>query len=419
MIKKLQKGIVLTASILFLFFIYGFSLKSYDIYSGKETVKYWKDNKQLFESVNQDQDLLFKNLEPYILTNDLFLLGEFHGIKETIDIDVNLIKYLNAKAKMKIHLPEIDFSQAYFLNEYLRTGNERLIDYVLNSWIIYHGHNNKDYKNKWIEIYKLNQSNPADLKIRVYGIDKIQNLEVAQKHLRILLEKLKIKPVFPTDEKLFLEWVKAALPSLITSQKNENDSIVEDIMFLRKNLIDYRTLPREKIMFSNFKYFYKRFNFKNEKIYGYFGEAHVLQKEMSSKKDFGALAADDQFLKDKTYTIISRYLDSKMAAPSKFLPFFLKSGNEHTKTAVSCDNSLLLYHSGIIDLKDVTANNTNTFFDLNQKDSPYRTSTKLIKSFGMLSLFSGMKITDKKSFSSDYAQAIILIRNSDWAEPSK
>ena len=46
---------------------------------------------------------------------------------------------------MKIHLAKIDFSQAYFLNEYLSTGNEKLIDYVLNSWIINHGHNNRDY----------------------------------------------------------------------------------------------------------------------------------------------------------------------------------------------------------------------------------------------------------------------------------
>lgn len=109
-------------------------------------------------------------MDEYVKTNDLFLYGEFHGIKETIKIDFELIKYLNKNAGMKIHLAEIDFSQAYFLNEYLSTGNEKLIDYVLNSWIINHGHNNRDYKNKWIQIRKLNVINSEDSQIRVYGM---------------------------------------------------------------------------------------------------------------------------------------------------------------------------------------------------------------------------------------------------------
>lgn len=180
----------------------------------------------------------------------------------------------------------------------------------------------------------------------------------------------------------------------------------------------YNSESRENIMFSNFKDLFKRSDWSKEKIYGYFGEAHVLQREMSQKKDFGALISEDQFFKGKTYTIISRYLDSEMAAPSKFLPFFLKSEKEHTKTSVSCDNPLLLYHLGIDELKDLTDNDTNTFFDLNKKNSPYRTSTRLIKSFGLMSLFSGMKITDKNATTTNYAQGLILIRNSDWAEPN-
>jgi erythromycin esterase-like protein len=109
-------------------------------------------------------------LDEYVKTNDLFLYGEFYGIKETIKIDFELIKYLNKNAGMKILLAEIDFSQAYFLNEYLSTGNEKLIDYALNRWITNHGHNNRDYKNKWIQIRKLNVINSEDSQIRVYGM---------------------------------------------------------------------------------------------------------------------------------------------------------------------------------------------------------------------------------------------------------
>ena len=54
---------------------------------------------------------------------------------------------------------------------------------------------------------------------------------------------------------------------------------------------------------------------------------------MNNKKDFGTLVKNPNSpVKSKTYTIIPRYLDSYMDAPSKYLPFFLKSNKEHTKT---------------------------------------------------------------------------------------
>ncbi|MFC0777330.1 hypothetical protein [Flavobacterium sp. HJSW_4] len=418
--KVIKKGIKFLVSILVLCLVYSFSLKNYDAYSGEETLQYWKKNKQLFESVNQNQNLSFKNLDPYLLQNNLFLLGEFHGVKETIKIDADLIKYLNLKVGMRSHLAEIDFSQAYFLNQYLNTGNEELLDYVLNTWIIYHGHNNKDYREKWIEIYKLNQSNLPNLKIQVYGIDKIQNLKLTQKHLKILLKKINFSDNFPIQDSLFINWAKEKLPKMILDAKNENNEnndVIKDLLFIQKNLMEFNSISREDILYSNFKALCERYNLENEKIYGYFGEAHVLQKQLGKKKDFGVLLKEDKYFGNKTYTIISRYLDCNMSAPSKYLPFFLKSGKEHTKLGITCDNPFLLYHSGIAELKELTNSNTNTFFDLNQENSPYRESNRLIKSFGLMSIVSGMGIENKNCSTSDYVQGLLLIRNSDWAQP--
>lgn len=417
-----MKGIKYFSITILLCLLYSFTTKKYDNYTGRKNVQYWKENKELFESVNQNENLSFRNLGDYIKINDLFLYGEFHGIKETIKIDFELLKYLNKKAGVKIHLAEIDFSQAYFLNEYLKNGDEKLIDYVLNSWIIYHGHNNFDYKNKWIQIRKLNILNSEDSQIRVYGIDKVQNVNVTRNHLKILLEKINLSIEMPEDENLFLEWAENKLPNLIHSiiRIPANNDYIIDIEHIRKNLIGYKKTDRGDIMYLNFIDIYKRYNFKGQKIYGYFGEAHVLQKEMNKKRDFGTLIKNSNSpVKAKTYTIISRYLDSYMDAPSKYLPFFLKSNKEHTKTSVSCDNTFLLYHYGISDLEKITSHNTNTFFDINKSQSPYKNSLRLIKSTGLLSLFSGMEITDKNTVTTDYAQGIILIRNSDWAEPIK
>lgn len=420
--KKISKIIKLLFLTIVLCLAYSFSVKTYDNSSGEDYVKYWKDNQNFYESTNQDENFTFNNLNDYVQKNDLILYGEFHGINETIRIDTQLIKYLNKKVGMRIHLAEIDFSQSYFLNEYLTTGNETLINYFLNSWIINHGHNNLAYKNKWIEIYKLNKTNPKSLQIKVYGIDKIQNIAVTQNHLKILLSELNLSNDFPKDEKLFLKWAQNELPLIISkiNLNSANLNCIKDIEHIKKNLIDYKSNNRENIMFLNFIDFYKRFNFANQKIYGYFGEAHVLQKEMNNKKDFGALLNNPNSpVKNKTYTIVSRYLDSYMSAPSKFLPFFLRSEKEHTKTEVSCDNTYLLYYFGINDLKKITTENSNTFFDINKSNSPYKNSVRLINSIGLLSIISGMNLTDKNASTTDYAQGIILIRNSDWAQPAE
>ena len=72
-----MKGIKFLCITLLLSLIYGFSVKKYDNYSGEESVRYWKENKNLFESVNQNENLTFRNLDEYIKINDLFLFGEF------------------------------------------------------------------------------------------------------------------------------------------------------------------------------------------------------------------------------------------------------------------------------------------------------------------------------------------------------
>ena len=82
----------------------------------------------------------------------MILFGEYHGTKETVEIDSQFIEYLNRKVGMRTHVAEIDFSQAYFLNEYLKSSDESTVQYVLNSWIVKHGHNNKDYNDKWRKI---------------------------------------------------------------------------------------------------------------------------------------------------------------------------------------------------------------------------------------------------------------------------
>jgi hypothetical protein len=419
--RKLKKIVKYTLGLVFFIMLCSFGLKTKEHFVGKKYVDYWESNPNLYESVNQNESFDFKILEENALENDLILFGEFHGTKETIKIDFQFIKYLNKKVGMKTHIAEIDFSQAYFLNEYLKDGNDSIIQYVLNSWLIKHGHNNKDYNDKWREIYELNKTiADTSLHIKVLGIDKIQDFKITQHHLSNLFKNLNIQQKIPTNEKEIIKWAKEDLSTIITKIKldSNNQKWIDDILFIQKNIVTYNEQSREDFMFNNFTNLYRRYNLEGQKIYGYFGGAHVLQRQMNNKKDFGNLVVKSKLpLSKKTYSIIAMYLDSYMSAPSEYLPPFIKDDTEHTKMGNTCDNMALLYYYGINDLKSVTKEYSNTFFDINSINSPYKNSLRLINNIGIYSLLAGMKVTDKESVTTDYAQAIVLIRNSDWAEP--
>ncbi len=398
-----------------------FGLKTKEHFVGKKYVEYWENNPNLYETVNQNENFSFDIFEKNALENDLILFGEFHGTKETIKIDFQFIKYLNEKVGMKTHIAEIDFSQAYFLNEYLKGGNDTIINYVLNSWIIKHGHNNKDYSDKWRKINELNKSkSDSSLYIQVLGIDKIQDVEVTRHHLLNLFDNLNVNQKIPTTEKELIEWAKEELNTIISNidRNSTNQKWIDDVLFIQKNLVSFDSQSREEFMLNNFLDLYNSYNLKGQKIYGYFGGAHILQKEMSEKKDFANMIINSDLpLSKKTYSITTLYVDSYMSAPSEYLPPFIKDDSEHTKMSITCDNMALLYYYGINDLKNVTKEYSNTFFDINSSNSPYKNSLRLIDNIGLYSLLSGMKITDNEIVTTDYVQAIVLIRNSDWAEP--
>ena len=67
--------------------------------------------------------------------NQLFLLGEAHGVQRPQEIDLALLKHLNERAGVRTCVAEIDCAKAYYLNEYLRTGDEATLDLVFRSWV--------------------------------------------------------------------------------------------------------------------------------------------------------------------------------------------------------------------------------------------------------------------------------------------
>jgi hypothetical protein len=417
--KKILKfilKIIIGLVVLGLVLNYGFKLKEY--FAGKDFVEYWKNNPNEIEQVKQNEEFNFSTLEKIALSNDLILFGESHGTKEAQKIDLQLIKYLNRTIGMKNHIVELDFSQAYFIKEYLKNGNDTLIDYTLKNWVVELGRNNKDYYEKWRNLLQINKSLSDSTKINIIGIDQINDFGVTQNHLSLIFNKFNIKTQIPTEKKQIVEWAKIELPKIIEKNKDSIASEdLKDIIYIQQNLTDYFDKSRPELMFNNFKSQYERYNLENQKIYGYFGVAHVIQSEMNGYSDFSALIKEsDLVIKNKMFSMITMFSDSKWGIPSEYLPEPIRGEKRLTKIPISYDSPAIMYYYGISDLKNVTEENTNTLFILNNKNSPYKQSLRLTENIGLIPR--GMDITLKESVTTDYFGGVFLIRNSDWAEPN-
>jgi len=411
-ILKLFLGLI----VLGLIFNYGFKLKEY--FAGKDYVEYWNNNPNQIEQVGQNKEFNFKSLEKVVSENDLILFGESHGTKEAQKIDFQLIKYLNRTVGMKNHIVELDYSQAYFINEYLKTGNDTLVSYVLKNWVVESGRDNKDYYDKWHNLFKINQNLPDSLKIQIIGIDQINDFAITRNHLTRIFKNLDIKTQIPIEKKKIVEWSNLKLSNIIEKNKDSIESLtLSSLEHIKFNLQEYFEKTRPELMFANFEKQFKRHELENQKIYGYFGIAHVLQSEMNGYEDFTALLKkSDLSINDKIFSIATIFSDSEWGIPSEYLPSPIQGEKKLTKIPISYDSPIIMYFYGVNDLKSVTKENTNTLFILNNEQSPYSQSLRLVDNFGLIPR--GMKITLNESVTTDYFNAVFLIRNSDWAEPN-
>ncbi len=96
-------------------------------------------------------------------TKNLLVVGENHSSSVGSDIYPSLVKYLHRKTDMNTLLIEFGPSEAYFYTKYLKTGDEKNLNYT-----IYAG-SYKGWREAWREIYKYNKTLRKPLK--VIGID--------------------------------------------------------------------------------------------------------------------------------------------------------------------------------------------------------------------------------------------------------
>ncbi len=368
--------------------------------------------------------------------NQLFLLGESHGFQRVQDVDFALLKHLNQRVGVRYYVAEVDMSKAYFLNQYLQTGNDSTLMRVFRSWVQETAQwANRDFFRKIQRIRALNRTLPASRQIRFLGLDRIQDRALVANHLaellagkklpataRLLTDSLRIRLTTKTPDSLRADLALRLLADMdanpATYQKTPGTTTVSELRHLLQNVVYLKMLrSREKTIVANFQTLYKTGSLQTEKLYGLWGFFHVLQAPLpDGARSFAAtLRESDLPMHNKIVSLSCSYVGSKMMVPTAFLPpFWQERGKTYSRVNKFNNDGPMMITDGIETLKTATQPNTVTLFKLAGSEA----GTQPIRmSYSPFMPKEQQMTFDPARPATDYYQYTVLIRDSEATEP--
>ncbi len=250
-----------------------------------------------------------------IQLNDLVFWGYIHGSETPHLLEYKIFEYL-AQHGFKYLMPEIGKAQAYFLNKYLKSGNEQFLYLVA----YYQGMRTPQdasiqFMDKWKKIYTLNQTLPEKDRFTVLGMEgtlATYDPALAITYLAYLAPEASDIPMidslsyFRNPEVLNINIVsgKPALELAIANKRAtydyvypydskyqfgrrfityylNNQDLVDQAFGSNKHLVQSllirENMQREKIIYKNFKNDVLPLLEKGEKVFSVYGYAHVFQ----------------------------------------------------------------------------------------------------------------------------------------------
>lgn len=413
MLKKiLTRTFIVILALFVLAFAAYFGMLGWEYLTGNQYVKYLKQNS---ETVGIDDTFTFEIADADIAASDLILVGEIHGTKTACEFDVDFFKHLYTNFGVRVYIAELDYVQAQLMNQFMQTGEARMLDSILQRWVVVQGRNNKDYYDKYKALQRFYQQLPADDKFTFVGIDKVQDWRLFAAYLDSQNATKNELPVLIVNSETGLTPIEERLAWLL---QHPDSTLLNATALarLQQNLTyAQEKTNREEVMFQNFQTFYQQNNWAGQKLYGFFGVYHVFQYRVNGNHPLASkIRSAIPALSNKMLSFNFLLVDSHMVMDSKALPEFLRDQGKYTRMALSADNIFVMYLYGIQDFKRMTPAHSKSLIRMNASDNPYANTARLNKTFQLLPVTELFEMNDKDM---PYVQYTIFGRNADWAEP--
>lgn len=363
----------------------------------------------------------------------VIMLGEVHGFAMPQELDFELLKHLNQKKGLTHYLAEVDFSQAHLLNRYLESGDESLLVEVFQTWVNYNAQwANQEFYAKLQKIYTYNQTLPADKRIRIVGVDKIQDIAITKRHLGELLKEKNANSRLTALDSLLADSTSTSqalqafasdyLAAANTDSLYLSDSASSDLMHILTNLAyQQENVHRDSVMFLNLVNLTKANHWHDEQFYGMWGLMHALQSEVNEGyRSFAYLLKNQQSpFRNKVTTIGIFASDSENMIPARAMPASLNKGQAYINSTWVNSDGPMAFVNGIKDLRALTQEHSMAIFKLNGEASPYLTSSLLATTRILMPGQAGIHPAAENPTSTELYQYAVLIRNSKAATPIK
>ena len=318
-------------------------------------------------------DVTFKALELFesdLENNEIFIAGESHGSVKSIDMNLYLLKYFVERGNIKYILYEDGYASAQYLNIYLDTGDESILEdlfYKIRGTMSYTMENYNFLKG----VYEYNVTLEEEKKLRFIGIDK-ENPLVAIKYIRSLLPTAEptdditeefISVIKELSKSTYIDKSKEAIQLLSDGEKEIEKYLGKhyfDLTFTLKNLaVSEGQLDREELLINNFIELYEYL--PKGKFFGQFGGAHT-NLSPNTKSLASYLQNNYEKTKDKVISINYEYNNSH-----SYIPQGLNVDSKLTERIDSYffpdDKSTVLlklnYEDSIYNKRDIYLNDNN------------------------------------------------------------
>ncbi len=266
--------------------------------------------------------------------SEIFLTGENHGVKANIELRIKFLKYFKEKTNFKYYLCELPYSMTYFLNTYLETKDESIIENVYeplkgtDAW-------NKDEYDYWETLYNFNKKLPKNDKIILVGMDIEHQSKNAFNFMKYCLDKNHVSGKINnhveelrsrdsiTDEELeyFCKKIKEELNKNL--YKNSLKKYYYKFKHVNNNLLNALEVysgnnfngVRDKKMHENFLEIYDCL--PKGKYFGQLGLSHIFQKSFPNIAWFASsLDKEGSQFKGKILSVAYAYQNCRYLYPT-------------------------------------------------------------------------------------------------------
>jgi hypothetical protein len=369
------------------------------------------------------------------LDKRLIVLGEIHGMKIGQDLDMALLRMLNARKSVRFYLGEFDPAQAAQFNAFLANGDEVHLRRVFGYWVRENAQwGNRDFWNKIVKIRALNATLPPERQIKFIGMDRVQDMPLMAAYLDQLLAGLPAE-AWPghgaliaalkndaartenkLDSPLPLAAVEADKTLSPSAPAGVDPAIWKSLREAIANLSDRALLRgRESGITASFERLARDPDFASETFYGFWGQFHVLDATVQGSKPFvRRLQEGNTPFKDEIFGISIVNLDSEMMLPGKAFG----APEDYITIPYSLDNPLLIFVSGINDAAEA-ALAPLTLFKLNATGSPYPGTNKFGAVGGILGMLQPFVVDAESVGANGATQYLVLAKGSPALTPLK